>query len=196
MKRILRPIKPFRGFRVKPKKMGKDKNNKFKTPEGYFEGFHDRLMDRIQSEENPEDTSVIPKSDGFAVPKDYFEQLTEKVVSKAHPKEGKVVQLKSYRNLYYALTGVAAVLLLFFGLTWNSSPEIGFEDLANAEIDAYFEDTDFDLSTFDIAEVVPLEQIELNDVLDHTLPEDNILEYLNENVGDIEDLNLDYDDYE
>ncbi|WP_431130530.1 hypothetical protein [Flagellimonas flava] len=47
--------------------MGKDKKNKFKTPVGYFDNFHDRLMDRIQQEDSLAENSIIPKSDGFAV---------------------------------------------------------------------------------------------------------------------------------
>lgn len=176
--------------------MGKDKKNKFKTPEGYFDNFHDRLMDRIQQEDSQEEKSVIPKSDGFAVPETYFESLTPKVISQLEPKEVKVVQLKSYRKIYYGLAGVAAVLLLFFGLNWNNTDTVTFDDLANSELEAYFDATDFNLSSYEIAEVVSLEQIELSDMLDQNLGEEQILEYLDDNVEDIEDLNLDYNDYD
>ena len=42
----------------------------FKTPEGYFENFNERLLDRMAKEE-----SIIPKEDGFTVPEGYFEKL-------------------------------------------------------------------------------------------------------------------------
>ena len=71
--------------------MGKDKKNKFKTPEGYFDNFHDRLMDRIQQEESQEEKSMIPMSDGFAVPETYFEDLTPKIIAQLAPKKVKVV---------------------------------------------------------------------------------------------------------
>ena len=176
--------------------MGKDKKNKFKTPEGYFDNFHDRLMDRIKKEDSQEENSIIPKSDGFAVPETYFEDLTPKVMAQLEPKEVKVVQLKSYKKIYYSIAGVAAVLLLFFGLNGNHTDTVTFDDLANSELEAYFDTTDFNLSSYEIAEVISLEQIELSDMLDHNLGEEQILEYLDENVEDIEDLNLDYNDYD
>ncbi len=176
--------------------MGKDKKNKFKTPEGYFDSFHDRLMDRIQTEESGMDTSIIPKSDGFVVPESYFENLTQKVISQLKSKEVKVVQLKSYKKIYYSAVAVAAVLLLFFGLTWNTTTPVTFDDLANTELEAYFETAEFDLTSYEIAEVISLDQIDFTDVLDQNLAEDHILEYLDENVEDIEDLNLDYNSYE
>ncbi|MCL6265548.1 hypothetical protein [Flagellimonas myxillae] len=176
--------------------MGKDKKNKFKTPEGYFENFHDRLMDKIHSEENPQSESLIPKSDGFAVPEAYFEDITPALIAKIEAKDTKVISINSYKKYYYSIAAVAAVLLLFFGLTWNSNSEITFDDLASSEIDAYLESTEFSLSSYEIAEVVADENLELFDMLDNTLGEENIMEYLDENVEDFEDLNLDYDDYE
>lgn len=176
--------------------MGKDKKNKFKTPEGYFDSFHDRLMDRIQQEEAEQAASVIPKSDGFAEPDGYFENLTPKLVAQIEDREDKVISLNSRRKYYYGAITVAAVLLLFFGLTWDNAPSVTFDDLANAEIDAYFESLEYDLSTNEIAEALSSDQIDLSDILDQNLGEEHILEYLDENVEDIEDLNLDYNDYE
>jgi len=40
--------------------MKKNHKDKFKTPEGYFESFNERLMDKIVKEE-----SIIPSSDGL-----------------------------------------------------------------------------------------------------------------------------------
>ncbi|MEW2922423.1 hypothetical protein AB1A65_13190 [Muricauda sp. ANG21] len=175
--------------------MKKDKKNSFNTPEGYFESFHDRLMDKINKEEGQPE-SIIPKSDGFTVPERYFDEVTPKVLSKTVEDNGKVIQLKSYRKFYYAAAAVAALFLLVFGLNWKSNAPIGFDDLANTEIDAYFESTEIDISTYELAELVPLESLELNDVLENDIEAENILEYLDETVEDIEDLNLDYSNYE
>lgn len=170
--------------------MKEDHKNKFKTPEGYFDSFHERLMDKINDEENGQGESIIPKSDGFDVPEGYFDSF------KVEPKEVKVVQLKSHKKFYYSAAAIAAIFILIFGVTWKTDTTITFEDLASTEIDAYFETTELDLSTYEIAEVVSLNSLEINDVLDNTLEEENILEYLDENVEDIEDLNLDYNYYE
>lgn len=175
--------------------MKKDKQNSFNTPEGYFENFHERLMDKIKKEE-AQTESVIPKSDGFGVPEGYFNGVAEKVLSKTVAENGKVIQLRSYRKFYYGAAAVAAVFLLIFGPNWKSDTPISFEDLANSEIDAYFETNEIDMSTYEIAELVPLENLELNDVLDKDIEAESILDYLEENMEDIEDLNLDYTDYE
>lgn len=176
--------------------MGKDKENNFKTPEGYFDSFHDRLMDKIKQQEGEMEDSIIPKLDGFTIPEGYFEHLPEKVLSKLDFKESKVIQLKSYKKFYYSAAAIAALFLLIFGLNWKTTAPVTFEDLASAEIDAYFENTELDLSSYELAEVVKLDELSIDDVLENQLEEDNILEYLDENVEDIEDLNLDYDDYE
>jgi len=170
--------------------MKEDHKNKFKTPEGYFDSFHERLMDKINEEENEQGKSIIPKSDGFSVPEEYFDTF------KVETKEVKVVQLKSYKKFYYSAAAIAAIFILIFGLTWKTDAPITFEDLVSAEIDAYFETTELDISTYEIAEVVSLNSLEVNDVLDNALKDENILEYLDENVEDIEDLNLDYNYYE
>ena len=175
--------------------MKKDKKNSFNTPEGYFESFHDRLMDKINKEEAQTET-IIPKSDGFGIPEGYFNGVTEKVLSKTVEDTGKVIQLKSYRKFYYGAAAVAAIFLLVFGLNWKSETPIGFDDLASTEIDAYFENTKIDMSSYELAELVSLENLELNDVLENDIEAENILEYLDENVEDFEDLNLDYSDYE
>ncbi|MBO0322399.1 hypothetical protein J0X14_08830 [Muricauda sp. CAU 1633] len=175
--------------------MKKDKKNSFNTPEGYFENFHERLMDKIGKEESQLE-SIIPKSDGFALPEGYFNSVTEKVLSKTTESEAKVIQLTSYRKFYYGAAAIAAIFLLVFGLNWKSEIPIDFEDLANTEIDAYFETTEIDMSTYELAELVPLDHLELNDMLENDIEAENILEYLDENVEDIEDLNLDYNDYE
>ena len=52
------------------------------------------------------------------------------------------------------------------------------------------------MTSYEIAEVVSLEEVELNDILNDDLEDDIIMEYLDENVGDIEDLNLDDTYYE
>ena len=176
--------------------MKKDKKNSFNTPDGYFDSFHERLMDRIKQEETGQMGSLIPKSDGFSVPKGYFDGLTEKVLSQVGQKETKVISLMTYKEFYYGAAAIAALFLLVFGITWKTDAPVSFENLASNEIDAYFETNEVDLTTYEIAEVVSLDEVELNNALTPEFGEEHILEYLNENVEDIEELNLDYSDYE
>jgi len=166
-----------------------NKNSGFKTPQGYFESLSDKLMGKLSHEE-----SILPKEDGFAIPKDYFETLNQKILAKLNEKESKVVQLHSYRKYYYAAASVAAIILLVFAINRNTANAPTFEDLASSDIESYFENNEMGLSSYEIAEVLPIDELEINDILENQLNEDNVIEYLNENIEDFEELNLDNDE--
>ena len=169
----------------------------FKTPEGYFENFNERLMDKISKEE-----SIIPKTDGFAVPDGYFEKLPENINKRLND-DSKIVRLHPFKRhqtkkFYYAAAAIAAIVVLALTLKPNQGQEIDFNDLASNDITEYLEKTDLGLSTYEIAEILPVDNIDMTDVTGTVLEEDNILQYLDENIDmeDVEELNLDYDDFE
>lgn len=170
----------------------------FKTPEGYFDNFNERLLDRIAKED-----SIIPKKDGFAVPEGYFDALPEKINERLFEDDNKVVRLNQSNRLrtkkfYYAAATIAAIVVLALTLKPNQGQEIDFNDLASNDISEYLEKTNIDLSTYEIAEVLPVDNITITDVTEIPLEEENILQYLDENIDmeDVEELNLDYDDFE
>lgn len=165
------------------------KQNPFKTPEGYFENFMDGLIDKLNEQE-----FNLPKDDGFVVSEDYFDELHKNIQEKLNSKETKVVQLKPWKQYYIAAASIAAMLLVFFGFNWNTSKEITFDDLANVDIENYFESNDLGFTSYELAEVLPVDELEINDILENQFDEENVIDYLNDNVDDIEDLNL--DDYE
>ena len=167
-----------------------NKNNGFKTPEDYFEGLTDRLLEKLSEED-----SILPKEDGFAVPEGYFDTLNEKLADKIQQEDTKVVQLNPYRKYYFAAASIAAVALVIFGLNMRQSEEATFEDLASSDIEDYFESNELELSSYEIAEVLPVDELEINDILENQLNEDNVIEYLNDNIDDFEELNLDSDEY-
>ncbi|SDQ66180.1 hypothetical protein [Flagellimonas zhangzhouensis] len=174
--------------------MKKDSKNRFNTPEGYFENFNERLMDRIHKEEMGETGSLIPKSDGFRVPDNYFKEVTPAILSKTKEEKPKVFQLKSYSSFYYAAAAIAAIFILFFNITKNTTtPDINFDDLASTELDAYFEKADLNMTSYEIAEVAAFNETELNDLLYNNLEDDIIIEYMNNNIEDfeLEEFNLD-----
>ncbi|RNC89753.1 MAG: hypothetical protein ED555_09855 [Allomuricauda sp.] len=175
--------------------MKENQKNKFKTPEGYFENFNERLMNRMEAEKDQTAGSLIPKTDGFAVPDGYFDGIDQAVKNKLDA-GSKVISLRSYRNYYYAAASIAALFVLILAWNWNNNPEMGFDDLANTEIDAYFESNEFGLSSYEIAEVLPVENIGIVDITDSQIEEENIFEYLNDNIEDLDELNLEYDELE
>lgn len=165
-----------------------NKNNGFTTPEGYFEGLKDKLL------KLSEEDSLLPKDDGFVAPEGYFDTLKEKIANKINPEETKVVQLNPYRKYYFAAASIAAIALVIFGLNRNTSEEPTFESLTHSDIENYFENNEYDLSAYEIAEVIPLDELEISDILTNRFDEQNVVDYLDENIDHFEELNL--EDYE
>ncbi|MGB7395630.1 MAG: hypothetical protein WA913_14670 [Pricia sp.] len=166
-----------------------NKNNPFKVPEGYFDGIENRLATRLSQEE-----SILPQNEGFQVPEGYFDGLHERILRKLEADETKVIPIRSYKTYWYVAASVAAMLLLFLGLNLNGSEEITFESLASSEIERYFEDNESDFSTYEIAEMFPVDELEMGDVTSDDIDDEDVLEYLDNNTDSAEELNFDYDE--
>ncbi|WP_289040347.1 hypothetical protein [uncultured Zobellia sp.] len=163
-----------------------DKKNPFKTPEGYFDKFDKTLFEKLSS-----GGSVIPKEEGFKLPDGYFDSLGDKLQQKLkEEQETKVIPLKSYKKYYYAVAAVAAILIVALTLNLNKTNEIGFDDLAQSDIEYYFDQNELDLTSYELAEVVPVNELEITDMFDSNFSEENVLEYLNENTDYFDELNL------
>lgn len=168
-----------------------DKNKSFKVPDGYFETLSGNIMDKIYKEEN-----TMSPSEGFKVPDGYFENLNTKILQKLENSmvETKVIPLKSYKKHIYAVASIAAILLLFIAIQFNGNKTLSYSDLANSEIEQYFEFNELELSSYDLAEILPINDWDQNDIMDNRLDNDNILDYLNSHIEDFEELNLHNDD--
>ncbi len=166
-----------------------NKNNPFKTPENYFDNVSNSLSSRLSEEKKQ-----LPKEDGFILPKGYLDTLNETIQDKLTPKENKVIQLKPNMYYYMAAASIAAIFILVFGLYWNTPKEPTWDNVVNTDIESYFDDNGFGLTSYEIAEVIPVEGLEINNFLETQLNEENILDYLNDHTSDFEELNL--EDYE
>lgn len=168
----------------------KYKKEGFRVPDGYFEGLNKRLQDRIDA-----DGIDLPKEDGFTVPEGYFDSLQDKLNSRIQEaEEPKVIKLNPWKKYYFVAASIAALVIIVIGLRLGSTDEFTFSDLANAELESYLYDNDLDLTSYEMAEVLPVEDIEVNDILDNELNEENIIDYLDENVEDLYELNIEYDE--
>lgn len=168
--------------------MKKNHKDKFKTPEGYFNSFNDRLLDKIAQEE-----SIIPKSDGFSVPQGYFKDIHPSVLNKLDKRVPKVIALKNYTKYFYVAASVAAIFLLVVTLLPKQSQTPQFDDLASTEIENYFEDTEIGLTSYEIAQVVAFNGEELETLAEEELEEALILDYIDTNTDTFDELNLDYE---
>ena len=167
--------------------MGKKrKNTGFKTPKGYFEDFRDDLLNKMSKE-----ASSLPNKDGFKAPEGYFDNLNKEVLEKITEKESKVISLKSYRKYFYAAASAAAILILVFSIQWKNESSFTFDDLARTDIEIYLEDNDLGLSSYELAEVLLTEEFEVNDILNSELDDENIIDYLEDNI---DELNLEIDE--
>lgn len=168
-----------------------NKNSGFKTPEDYFGSFTDKLMGKLS-----ELDSDRPKKEGFKVPDGYFDSLHHHILQKLDHQGAKVVRLHPYRKYYFIAASVAAIVLFGLALNLNTiSYEVTFDDLASTDIESYFDNNDMELTTYEIAEVIPIDELEINDILNEQINEDQIIEYLDETVDEFEELNLKVDDY-
>jgi hypothetical protein len=163
-----------------------DKNNSFKTPPSYFEEFSQNLKIRLSEEE-----LRLPKESGFKVPDTYFDTISTSISSKLDVNDTKVVRLKPNKMYYMAAASVAAAVLIFFGINWNNTQEASWETIADTDIENYFDANGLGLTSYEIAEVIPVDDLEIIDFLEIELHEDYIIDYLSENTNDFEELNLD-----
>ncbi len=169
------------------------KNSDFKAPEGYFEGFTDKLMGRLLEDESAFSNQDKNK-DGFTIPEAYFGTLNEKILSQINEQNTKVIPLHSYRAYYSVAATVAAVIVLALGIFWNTTKAVTFESLANSDIEYYFENNDLNLTALEIAEVFPIDDMKIGDIMNQQLNEENVIDYINNHIDDFEDLNLDSDE--
>jgi hypothetical protein len=163
------------------------KKNNFKTPPDYFESLTDRILQRLDDE----DTKGLPKKEGFTVPKGYFEGVEKDILDKALGRETPVVRLGRFRPFLYAAAAVAVLFVLVIGLNRNSGDTLSFDDLAQAEIASYIESRDLELSSYEIAEVIPVTQLEIDDFMDTAVDEEQILNYLEDSIDDLDEFNFD-----
>lgn len=163
------------------------KKNNFKTPPGYFENLSDRILQRMDEE----DTKGLPQKEGFSVPKGYFEGVEKDILEKALKPDTPVISLKRFRPFLYAAAAVAVLFVLVIGLNGNSGDDLTFDDLAQADITSYIESRDLELSSYEIAEVIPVTQLEIEDFVDTGVDEEEILDYLEDSIDNLDELNFD-----
>jgi len=168
-----------------------NKNNSFGVPDGYFDTFSSDIMKKIAKED-----ASMPPNEGFKVPEGYFETFNTRLLEQLEstPAETKVIPLKSYKKHYYTAASVAAVVLLLLVVQFNSDKTPSYSDLANSDIENYFEFNDLELTSYDLAEILPIDDLDLNDILEIRLDNDNIIDYLDSHIEDFEELNMHNDD--
>ena len=84
---------------------------------------------------------------------------------------------------------------MVIGLQWKKEEAYTFDDLAASDIESYFEFHDYGMSSYEIAEIMPMDDINIQDMFQKEIKDENIADYLNDNIDIFEDLNLENDEY-
>ncbi len=169
------------------------KKNSFKTPPGYFEGLSERILSKLDEK----DAAGIPAKEGFTVPDGYFDGLEKKVLDKTLERETRVFTLKPFRPFLYAAAAVAVLFVLVIGLERSADTTPSFDDLAQADITQYIESRDLGLSSYEIAEVLPVTELEMEDFMETSVEQDVILDYLEDSIDDLDEFNIEtHEDYQ
>ncbi|MFH6605114.1 hypothetical protein ACEZ3G_16625 [Maribacter algicola] len=170
------------------------KNDNFKIPKDYFDEFKYKLMAKLNEEDSGPSFSDAYRDSGFIVPKNYFETLNERVAQKADAEKSKVVRLHPYRQYYIAAASVAAILVVALSVKLTTTKTPDFETLGSYDIENYLENHDIDFSDNELAELLPMQEVRINDILNQEINQEGIEDYLDQTIEDVQELNNVYDE--
>jgi hypothetical protein len=124
---------------------------------------------------------------GFDIPDSYFETLENNIVQKLNDAQDvKVISLISWKKVIYP-TAIAASLLLMFNVFYNTSETITFDSLETASIENYLEQEDY--TSYELSSLLTEEELNTNNFIDTEISEASLEDYLLDQ-SDIEDLIL------
>ena len=160
-------------------------NGGFKLPEDYFESFESRLSKKLSSDTNEENSLPNKMESGFKIPEDYFSTLENNVLQKVidgKPK-GQLISFFTKKNVLY-FSGIAAMIAILISISIPKDSELNFNDIEIADIHAYFNEENIELSNTEIATL--LGDVNYAEALEEELVDDEaLLDYLSEE--DLED---------
>ena len=172
-------MKPFEVYGVKQLVEDEKNIHGFKAPEDYFETFEERLFNKIGEDS-------LPKEAGFSVPDAYFSGLEDVVLKKvnASEKQTKVIPLFRKRTLFYVASIAACAAILFMVIKTETNSPDGFNDIQLATLDDYIEAGNLELDTYEVLAMLGDDEIAAINIENDFFSEENLEEYLLENIDD------------
>ena len=153
------------------------KETGFKVPKDYF----DTLEDTVLRHNKLKEQSSEP---GFKTPDNYFETLEDTILSKVSEKESpKVISIFSRRNLIYASSIAAAVLLLLNLSIFEN--ESGWEDIEAETVENYI--INENMGSYEIASLLIDEELNEDNLTDIEFSDDALENYFLDHTT-VEDL--------
>lgn len=92
----------------------KDHKDQQQVPEGYFDSFTDKIMNRVEAEEASFLKNEKLKQLPFQVPENYFNELTAVIDNRLPTQETKVIKLWSTNLIRYAASLIIILSAAFF----------------------------------------------------------------------------------
>lgn len=122
---------------------------------------------------------------GFNVPDSHFETLENKIFQKLEEEQDvKVIPLFSWKKVMY-ISALAACVILMFNAFYNDSETITFDSLETSSIQNYLEQEDY--TSYELASLLTDDELNINIFTDTKISEESLEDYLL-NQSDIEDL--------
>lgn len=162
------------------KKNLNSKNKGFKTPEGYFDNFEDRLLDRLSLNDEKSSEPDFGKKPGFALPDGYMDSFEDRLFEAlpTEVKETKVISLFSRKSLMYAASIAIIIFSSVFMFKSGVSEEEMLEGIELASLETYIDDGNLNLDTYEIAALIGDDINDLDLPSNENIDEDELLEYL------------------
>lgn len=172
--------------------MKKNHENKFEVPPNYFDDFNAKLLAKIKTQKPEPDTSFLPKTAGFKVPNNYLANFK----IDPQPNKVKVVNLAKWRTWSIGLAAAAAVVFFIAIVSSKNKTQPSFNNLASADVEAYLlENTNY-YQLEEITQILVLDtaNMALEDFENSDISQEVLLEYLEDNVNNLPDLNYQTND--
>lgn len=174
---------------MKNNKLPYHKKSGFKVPKDYFGEFEERLM--LSLENGDEQFNLLHTykgKSGFTLPEGYLESLEDRILDKVETKPEKVIQLFSYKRIFYAAAAavfIGIVSTLFFNqsTTTNTMDSIELSALEN-----YIEEGYFDLDFNELSAFMREDGYTFGDYNTSEFSDEAVYNYIDENIEDPEFL--------
>lgn len=122
---------------------------------------------------------------GFNLPENYFESLDDKIINTVKKeKETKVIKLFSLRKTAY-VSAIAASLILMFNIAYNKNDTLTIDNIETASIENYI--LNEDIETADIALLFSNHELNSFDSIELNFNSESLENYVIENI-EIDDL--------
>ena len=163
---------------MKKEKISYNPKSGFKTPPGYFEGFEQELLEKMELSE----TLGEKKSAGFKAPEGYFDGLEDELFEKVTKTEPKVRKLVTKEVFLYAAS--IAAMVIAFASTFYINPETqtSWENLELSVMESYIDNNNIDLSTGEISNYIFQQGYIVDDTDLDKVDSEAMMNYLDENL--------------